>query len=156
MIIVERANPMDPEPAALLEQAQALQAEIYTDEHNHALETSALAADDIRFFAAREGEVLLGVGAIKVHSDTSGDFAEVKSMFTAEAGRGKGVAAAILRQLEDQAREEGLVAMHLETGEELEAAVRLYERHGFARSGAFADYDDNGVSLFMSKVLSEV
>lgn len=59
MIIVELGNPLDPQPAALLAQAQALQAEIYDEEHNHALPTDALAADDVRFFIAREGDVVL-------------------------------------------------------------------------------------------------
>ena len=74
-------------------------------------------------------------------------------MFTAPAGRGKGVAAAILRMIEDTARDEGLTRLNLETGEELEAAVRLYERFGFTRCGAFGDYEDDGISLFMTKAL---
>ena len=149
MLIVELANPLDAAPSALLAQAQALQAEIYPDEHNHSLPTDALAAPDVRFFTAREGDQLLGVGAMKIAGDTG----EVKSMFTAQAGRGKGVAAAILRMIEDTAREEGLVWLRLETGDELEAACRLYERHGFVRCGAFGTYEDNGVSVFMEKRL---
>lgn len=150
MIFVELANPLDPQPSALLDEAQALQAETYAPEHNHALPTEALTAPDIRFFAAREGAEVLGVGALAIRAG----YGEVKSMFTAGAGRGKGVAAAILRMIEDTARDEGLPRLCLETGEELAAAVRLYERHGFARSGAFGDYVDDGVSLFMAKELS--
>ncbi|SLN16909.1 putative N-acetyltransferase YsnE [Aquimixticola soesokkakensis] len=149
MLIVELADPRDPAPAALLAQAQALQAEIYPAEHNHALPTEALAQSDIRFFQARWGTEVLGVGAIKLHSD----YAEVKSMFTAQSGRGKGVAAALLRALEDAARDEGKAALKLETGDELAAACRLYERHGFTRSTAFGAYEDNGVSVFMTKPL---
>ena len=80
-------------------------------------------------------------------------YGEVKAMFTSDAARGKGVGAALLRVIEDTAREEKLPMLHLETGEELAAAVRLYERHGFKRSGAFGDYKDDGISLFMTKVL---
>lgn len=149
MIIVERGHPLDPQPSALLAEAQALQAATYPEEHNHALPTEALAAEDVRFFVAREGDMFLGVGAYKL-----GDgYGEVKSMFTAPAGRGKGIGAALLRALEDAAREEGLTALKLETGDELEAACRLYERHGFARCGAFGDYEDNGVSVFYAKTL---
>ena len=149
MLVVEPANPLDPAPAALLAEAQALQAEIYPPEHNFALPTDALAAPDIRFFAARDGAVLLGVGALKLAQG----YGEVKAMFTAEAGRGRGVAAAILRMIEDTARAEGLPVLTLETGDELAAAVRLYERHGFLRSGPFGDYEDNGSSVFMAKRL---
>jgi putative acetyltransferase len=150
MLIVEPANPLDPAPAALLARAQALQAATYAPEHNHALPTEALAAPDIRFFAAREGDTVLGVGALAIRAG----YGEVKAMFTSDAARGKGVGAALLRAIEDAAREEKLPVLHLETGEELEAAVRLYERHGFDRSGAFGDYVDDGVSLFMSKSLT--
>lgn len=151
MIIVELGNPLDPQPSALLAEAQALQAEIYDEEHNHALDTAALTADDIRFFIAREGDQVLGVGAFKIHATEK--YGEVKSMFTAPNGRGKGIAAAIMRAIEDLAKSEGLTALKLETGDELEAAVRLYERFGFTRSGAFGSYEDNGVSVFMQKTL---
>lgn len=149
MITVEPAVPTDPGPAALLAEAQALQAELYPPEHNHALPTEALLADNVRFLAAREGQAVLGVGAVVLKDG----YGEVKSMFTAPAGRGKGVAAAILRALEDIALEEGLAMLKLETGDELAAAVRLYERFGFARCGAFGDYVEDGSSVFMEKAL---
>lgn len=150
LIIVEPANPLDPQPAALLEAAQRYQAEIYPPENNFSLETEALAQDDIVFLAAREGATVLGVGAIKLHDD----YAEVKSMWTAAAGRGKGIAAAILRALEDAAVDAQKAYMRLETGDELAAAVRLYSRNGFDRSGPFGAYEDNGSSVFMEKKLS--
>jgi putative acetyltransferase len=153
MIIVELGNPLDPQPSALLAEAQALQAELYAEEHNHALPTEALAAEDMRFFTAREGDVVLGVGAFKICHDGADGYGEVKSMFTSQNGRGKGIAAAIMRAIEDSAKSEGLASLKLETGDELDAAVRLYERFGFARSGAFGSYKDNGVSVFMQKTL---
>lgn len=149
MLIVALANPLDDGPAALLSEAQALQAATYAPEHNHALPTEALAADNIRFFAARENGEVLGVGALAIYDG----YGEVKAMFTAKAGRGRGVAAAILRAIEDTAIEEGLPRLNLETGDELAAAVRLYERFGFTRSGPFGDYADDGVSVFMGKDL---
>ncbi|MBV7408316.1 GNAT family N-acetyltransferase [Maritimibacter sp. DP1N21-5] len=149
MLIVAPANPLDPGPSALLAEAQALQAATYAPENNHALPTEALAAADIRFFAAREGDTVLGVGALAIRDG----YGEVKAMFTSDAARGKGVAAALLRMIEDTAREEGLARLNLETGEELAAAVRLYERFGFTRCGAFGDYADDGISLFMGKDL---
>lgn len=149
MIIVELANPLDPAPSALLATAQALQAEIYAEENNHALDTNALCAQDIRFFSAREGDEILGVGAVKLHVE----YGEIKSMFTAANGRGKGIAAAIMRMIEDTVKSEGITALKLETGDELAAAVRLYERFGFVRCAAFGDYIEDGCSVFMEKSL---
>ncbi len=58
-----------------------------------------------------------------------------------------------MRAVEDMARDEGLTALKLETGDELDAACRLYERHGFTRCRAFGDYENNGVSVFYEKAL---
>ena len=67
---------------------------------------------------------------------------------------GKGVAAAILRAVEDEARAEGLPWLRLETGNVLHAAHRLYERQGFTRCGPFGDYPEAASSIFMEKPLT--
>jgi len=74
-------------------------------------------------------------------------------MFTAEAGRGKGAASAILSEIEAKARALGLTALKLETGNTLHAAHRLYERHGFVYCDRFGDYRDSPSSLFLEKPL---
>jgi len=126
MITVETANPKDPAPAALLAQSHALMN-----------------------FVARDGAEVLGTGALALMKD----YGEVKSMFTAETGRGKGVAAAVLRMVEDTAREEGMTSLRLETGIGLDAAHRLYYRFGFKDCGAFGNYTESPYSIFMEKTL---
>ena len=78
----------------------------------------------------------LGTGALAIKDG----YGEVKSMFTLEAARGKGVAAALLRQIEDYSARTYLTALKLETGDTLHAAHRLYERNGFTFCGPFGDY----------------
>ncbi len=56
----------------------------------HVFDVSKLKAADVDFFAAWEGDALLGVGAVKYLDAQHG---EVKSMHTAEAARGRGLAA---------------------------------------------------------------
>ena len=150
MILIEAASPTRPEAAALLDASQALMRRLYTPEENHFLSHAELARPDVRFFTARIGADVLGCAALKL----LGNYGEVKSFFVADAARGRGIGAALLRQLEDTARTEGLGALKLETGDKLEAAVRLYLRHGFDRCGPFGDYVENGSSVFMQKVLS--
>lgn len=150
MLLIEPADPHAPGPRALLLSSHALMQDLYPPEENYALEIDALCAPDIHFFAAREGAMILGTGALAVRDG----YGEVKSMFTAPEARGKGVAAALLRRLEDQARTLKLTALKLETGEELAQAVRLYERHGFRRCAAFGEYHTNTYSLFMEKILT--
>ncbi|WP_338549216.1 GNAT family N-acetyltransferase [Roseovarius phycicola] len=150
MLVVELADPRADGPRQLLEASHALMQASFPPEENYFLDIEALCADNIRFFAAREGKTTLGTGALAL----MGAYGEVKSMFTDPKARGKGVAAALLRQIEDQARELGLSHLRLETGDPLEAAVRLYERNGFVRCGIFGDYEPNKTSVYMEKPLS--
>ncbi len=149
MLVVEPGDPHAPDATALLTASHALMLDLFPPEDNYALEIDALTAPDIHFYIAREGDVLLGTGALAVKDG----YGEVKSMFTAQDARGKGVAAALLRQIEDQARDLGLNALKLETGEALDAAIRLYERNGFNRCDRFGDYAPNETSVFMEKPL---
>ena len=149
MIKVLRTDPHDPQATALLKQSHALMESLFPPEDNFFLDIDDLCADHIHFYTARENGTLLGTGAVALYDD----YAEVKSMFTSEAARGKGVAAALLRQIEDTAREHALTALKLETGDVLHAAHRLYERHGFSFCGPFGGYEDIPESLFMEKAL---
>ena len=47
----------------------------------------------------------------------------------------------------------GLPALRLETGVRQPAALRLYERAGYARRGPFGGYPDDPLSVFMEKLL---
>jgi len=149
MMMIEKANPLDPGPHALLVQSHAMMQELFEPEENYFLGFDALCAPEVHFVIARDGADVLGTGAA-LRKD---GYAEVKSMFTGRGARGRGVAAAILRALEDHAREAGLPLLRLETADVLDSAVRLYERHGFARCGRFGDYAPNDVSIYMQKAL---
>ncbi len=150
MLIVETADPRSPGPRALLESSHALMQALYPPEDNFALDVDDLCAPDIHFFVARDGETTLGTAAL-VAKDGYG---ELKSMFTAPEARGKGVAAALLRQIEDQACSLGLTSVKLETGNELASAIRLYERHGYVRCGPFGTYQPAPLSVFMEKPIT--
>ncbi|KQB96171.1 acetyltransferase [Loktanella sp. 1ANDIMAR09] len=149
MIIVARTDPHHPQATALLKQSHALMQSLFPPEDNFYLDIDDLVAPHIHFYTARIGEDILGTGALMIKPD----YGEVKSMFVAEATRGKGIAAALLRQIEDTARDEGLTMLKLETGNVLHAAHRLYARHGFRQCGVFGDYIDAKSSVFMEKAL---
>ncbi|PTX57520.1 putative acetyltransferase [Litoreibacter ponti] len=148
-MIVERGNPRDPQVTALLQASHALMESLFPPEDNHYLSIDALCVPEVHFFIAREGDTVLGCGALK----DKGDYGEVKSMFTGEAARGKGAASAILTRLEAEARAQGLSVLKLETGSLLHAAHKLYAKHGFTRCGPFGAYLANETSLFMEKPL---
>lgn len=149
MIILEAAEPTHHQATALLKQSHALMQELFEPEENYFLDISELCSPDIRFFIARDGDTFVGTGALQLKSD----YAEVKSMFVDPDRRGQGIADAIMRQLEDCARDEGINNLRLETSLILAAAVKLYERHGFTQRGIFGDYEPNDTSYFMEKTL---
>ena len=149
MIIVEQTDPHHPQATALLKQSHALMEALFPPEDNYYLDIDQLCADNIKFFAARIGDDLLGTGALA----NKGTYGEIKSMFVDEAARGKGIADALMRQLEDAAREDGLAMLKLETGNVLHAAHKLYRRHGFQDCGPFGDYVEANSSIFMEKTL---
>lgn len=146
-MIVGLADPRAPGPAPLLTEGHAVMARLFPAEENHHLSLDELAADHVRFVAATEDGATVGTGAIALHDD----HAEVKSMFTAPAARGRGVADAILSHLIALAAAEGRPLMRLETGRGLDAALRLYARHGFAPRDPFGTYPENDTSLFYER-----
>ena len=118
----------------------------------HALDLDGLRSEGMAFWSAWEGQSLAGCGALKDHGDGS---YELKSMRTSAGGRGRGVGAAVLGFLLDQARSRGAARVLLETGSEdyFAPARRLYARHGFVVRGPFADYTDDPNSVYMELVL---
>jgi putative acetyltransferase len=145
---IEPAHPGAARP--LIEASHRLMQSLFPAESNHYLSLDALAGPDVRFLIARDGDTVLGCGALKLCDG----YGEVKSMFTAPEGRGRGIAAAILTRLEAEARAARLPCLRLETGDLLHEAHRLYARHGFEVCGPFGDYTDDPRSLFMEKRLT--
>jgi putative acetyltransferase len=118
----------------------------------HALEIDGLQGDDVRFWSVWVDDELVGCGALKRLSDTE---AEIKSMHVQQQWRGKGLAQAILRHLEAQARRDGVERLSLETGSQdtFEPARRLYASFGYVECGPFATYVPDPNSTFMTKRL---
>ena len=74
----------------------------------HALDLESMKASDINFWAAWDGDVLIGVGALK---RLSNDHGEIKSMHTVQASRRKGVGTAMLLHIVEAARANGVVSL---------------------------------------------
>lgn len=78
---------------------------------------------------------------------------EIKRMFVAPAARRRGVAAAVLSELEAWAREQGFTTVLLETGHRQTEAIALYERCGYAHTPLFPPYVGMPASVCMRKSL---
>ena len=146
----------DPRIAVLLEEHLADMYRISPPECVFALDLQALKQPDVRFWTAwDEAGELLGCGAWKWIDATGETHAELKSMRTATAARGRGVGRAILQQLLTDARAHGVQRMSLETGPHdfFKPAHGLYLAAGFEVCGPFGDYVEDPHSLFMTRLL---
>lgn len=116
--------------------------------HVFALDLSGLRASDVTVWSAWNGDGILGIGALRQLDRIAG---EVKSMRTHPDHLRKGVAAALLKKIIDEARTRGMQRLSLETGSgpAFEPALALYRRHGFVDGDAFAEYEPSAFSQFL-------
>jgi len=118
----------------------------------HALNLEALRRPEIGFWSAWQDDELLGCGALK---RLDAQHAEIKSMRTVSTHLRKGVAAALLQHLLDEAQRRGYRWLSLETGSAAAfvPAHRLYTRFGFTFCGPFGGYIEDPYSVFMTREL---
>lgn len=150
---IAQADPYDPDVADLIALHLVEMRACSPACSVHAMPAARLAAEDVTFWAARDGAALAAVGALKAIGDGAG---EIKSMRAAPAYRGRGAGRAMLDHIVAAARQRGWVALYLETGRApaFAAATALYRANDFVECGAFADYPaDDPFSLFMMRTL---
>lgn len=142
------------EIARLLQEHLADMYRISPPESVHALDLPALRAPDVTFWSAWDDGTLAGCGALKALDPEHG---EIKSMRTAGTHLRRGVAAAMLQHILEEAVRRGYRRVSLETGAEpeFEPARRLYRRFGFRVCGPFAHYREDPNSVFMTLALDE-
>jgi len=118
----------------------------------HALDIAALRKPDVTFWSAWQGRELMGCGAVRELDPGHG---EIKSMRTVSAHLRKGVAAALVRHMLDEARHRSYRRLSLETGstEAFAPARGLYARFGFKPCPPFANYVEDPYSVFMTMEL---
>jgi putative acetyltransferase len=150
-------SPDQPAVRALLDGLDRYLASLYPPEANYILDLQSLLAPEVSFFVARQAGRVVGTGAVlrrPAEPATGGlPYCEIKRMVVEPALRGQGIGARVLAAIEDTMRAERLCLALLETGRDQIEAVRLYERAGYTRRGAFGGYPDNGLSVFYGRVL---
>ena len=126
----------------------------YEEHQRHGLSIEQLFEPNLRFFVARLDGLAVGCASVAIFDD----YAEVKRMYTRPVARGRGIAKALLRRIESEARAAGKFVLRLETGIRQREATGLYERAGFRPRGPFGPYAampacNIETSLFFEKVL---
>jgi putative acetyltransferase len=149
-LIIAAESAGSSEAVALLRGRDAELSALYTPEQSFRIPIEKHVRADVIFLVMRENGVAIGCGAPQLHSG----YAELKSMYVIPAARGKGLAQSLVAELENLACERGFHELKLETGIYSHAAIRTYERAGYARCERFGDYPFAPTSVYMTKSLS--
>jgi putative acetyltransferase len=146
---IDVTDPREPDVLALLERHLAFARGQTPPEHSFALNVDGLLDPAVTLFSLRSAGALLGIGAIR---SLSPEHAEIKSMHTAHAARGRGVGRTMLAHLLGVARARGVRRVSLETGTTpaFAPALRLYQSAGFVTCGPFADYQPSDDNRFLT------
>jgi putative acetyltransferase len=127
----------DPDAVHLRDaQRTELDARYGTDDHEPGAVPTAETVT-VFLMARDESGTALGCGGIRLLGPGSG---EVKRMYVEPSARGTGVAAALLRALEEHARGLGITRLLLETGTGQPDAIRFYQREGYEPIEAYGPY----------------
>lgn len=150
-----RIEPADLDSAAfvaLMEEHRLAMQATAPPESQHALDLSGLKQPHVRVWVVREGDTLLGCGALQRLDDAH---VEIKAMRTARAQLRRGVAKGLLVHLLQEARSTGYARASLETGsmDYFAPARRLYADAGFVECGPFANYADDPNNIYMTRAL---
>ena len=121
----------------------------YPAESRHAYPVEKLLREQVAFFVTRYEDEAAGCGGIKFYSD----YGEVKRMYVRPSHRGHGLGKAMLDHLADQARQQNINVLRLETGIYQVEAIGLYERYGFQRRAPFSDYEVSTMNIYFEKQL---
>ena len=99
---------------------------------------------------AYENEQAVACGCFKIFDEKT---VEIKRMFVEDSQRGKGIASAMLANLETWARELGYEKSVLETGKGQPNAIKLYQKYGYQITANYNDSDDLNISVCLAKTL---
>jgi len=99
--------------------------------------------------ALGDNDELLGYAGVF----TSGDDADVQTVAVSPAAQGRGLGRLLLHSLLRTSSERGARRVFLEVRSDNDAALGLYLREGFERTGLRRDYYDSGVDAVMMRKL---
>ena len=120
------------------------------ESHHFNLDPAEVAPGNGAFLVAWLGAAPVGCGGVRLLAPGE---AELKRMYVAPHARGRGIAGALVRALEKEARAIGVARLLLETGERQVEAIALYTREGFVRIPRYGEYVDSVFSTCMGKTL---
>ena len=150
-IHVTAERPDTPDATALITELQAHLESFYPPESRHGFSIERLIAEGVPFFVLRADGQPAGCGGVKLFGR---DYGELKRMYVRPPFRGAGYGELLVNHLAAYVLARGITLLRLETGIHQEAAIRLYERLGFARIPPFPPYREDPLSRCYEKRLA--
>ena len=152
-IRIQSANLDTPEFAAMIDTHAELMLSLSPPGSCHFLPMDGLRTPDVTVWEMRDGDELVGCGALQELSQTHG---EVKSMHMLSRRRGAGLGRKMLDHILAESRARGYTRLSLETGsmEGFKPSRTLYHSCGFDICPPFSSYVEDPNSVFMSLELS--
>ena len=151
-ITIQGADLDTPEFADLIDTHAALMLSLSPPGSCHFLPMDGLKRPDVTVWEMRDGDTLVGCGALQ---ELSADHGEIKSMHTLERYRGAGLGRKMLEHVIGTARARGYTRLSLETGsmDGFKPSRALYRRFGFEICPPFGRYVEDPNSVFMTRQL---
>ena len=150
MFSLRRTNSSDPGFCALIPQLDAALRANDGEEYDTFFIHQNKTYNIQHVVVAYENETPVGCGAIKEYET---NVMEIKRMFVPPEKRGKGIASAVLKELENWAAELGYQKCILETGEKQTEAIALYKKSGYLSIPKYEPYVDVETSVCFEKGL---
>ena len=148
-IDIRSADAGGAEARLLMDEMSEVLAGITGDGGRASFDAADMQAPRALFVIARDGAGgLLGCAALR---PLDGGAAELKRMYARPGG--KGVGAALLAHMEQQARALGYLALHLETRRVNSRAVSFYQRHGYQTIPNYGKYIGVEHAICLGKTL---
>ena len=152
MLIIKPVSPTRTDVMHLIEQLDAYQSLLYPPESNHLESIDEMSKSNAFFIAAYSGSEICGIGSVKLIDD----YGEIKRVYVPSNQRGKGIARAIMEELESYLVKQAVTYARLETGIHQEEAIQLYATLGYERIDPFGNYKEDPLSVFMEKNFFEI
>ena len=105
-----------------------------------------LTNDSACVLAAVDASGLLGKAVVFFRKNSA--IARLYSIAVADAARGRGIGEALMRAAERAGRARGCSRLRLEVRQDNAGAVRLYERLGYRRFGAYVGFYEDGADAW--------
>lgn len=153
-VVVRPCTYGDADVVALVAEVQAHYVEIYGGEDATPMTPEEFEAPEGTFVVADVDGEAVACGAFRRHGGPESSVAEIKRMYVRPTHRRRGVAGAVLEDLETRARAAGYTRVVLETGERQPAALAFYDGAGYAEIEPYGFYRCSPLSRCFAKDLT--